>query len=306
MQQKNRSNHVANIFLQSERLREYGYKIKGCADTVSFTLSPEGEPRVSKIFFCREKYCPTCAKRRSLKAYASGMKLFGELHNDFSFLHLVLTVKNCSIEDLRETIQMMNRSSTELFKSKLCKGVFKGVLRCLEISVNFDKNEYHPHFHCLVAVNKSYFTSRKYIPAKELRKLWADLIGQTDSVIHIGKIKEPDKAVAEICKYCVKPFDITDTEKAVYYYERLYFSTKHLRYTQSYGVIRNALKKLRIDFEDMKLDFDGENFDLDGFESLDAFFHDIEYVFAYNTKTGRYRLFFEKELTVSGLSTDAE
>lgn len=306
MQQKHQSNAIAKIFAESERLKEYGLKIKGCTDTVSFTLTPEGTPKISKIFFCREKFCPTCAKRRSLKAYASGMKLFEELEKNFAFLHLVLTVKNCSIEQLRDTIKKMNKASSELFKSDLCKGVFKGVLRCLEVTVNFNKNDYHPHFHCLVAVNKSYFTSRNYVPVKDLRKAWADLIGQTDSVIYMGKIKEPEKAVAEICKYCIKPFDISDTERAALYYERLYFATKHLRYTQSFGVIRDVLRKLRIDFEEAKLDLDGEEFDLEGFESLENFFHDREYVFAFYANSGRYRLFLEKELTVSGLTTDAE
>lgn len=300
LQQKHFSNKIGSIFLKSARLEPYGYKILDCAQTVSFILSPDGEPEVNKIFFCREKFCPTCAKRKSLKAYANGMRLAEELKGSYSFIHLVLTIKNCSLSDLRDTIKKINVKSSELFRSELCKGVFKGVLRNLEVTINFDENTYHPHLHCLVAVNHSYFTSRDYISAKAIRYAWADLIGQADSVVHMKKITEPEKAIAEICKYCVKPFDISDTSFAAEHYERLYFATKHLRYVQSYGVIRDALRKLRIDFEELKETFDGEEFDLSGFDDLGEILGGKEYVFRYDRKTLRYRRFEHSELTFLG------
>ena len=254
-------------------------------------MSPDGEPVINKVFFCREKFCPTCAKRKSLKAYANGMKLSEALAEDYSFIHLVLTVKNCAADDLRDTIKMMNLKSSALFNSSMCKGVFLGVLRCLEVTVNTDSNEFHPHFHCLVAVRHSYFKSRYYISADKIRYAWADLIGQSDSVIHMSKVTQPDKAIAEICKYCVKPFDITDVKQAVSFYERLYFSTKHLRYVQSFGVIRETLRKLKIDFEEIKDTFDFEEVDLSGFDDITDIIGGGEMVYYYDHDTKRYRKF---------------
>lgn len=297
LKQKHFSNHIGKIFLQSDRLKKYGQNILNCSDTVSFLINGDGVPEVKNIFFCREKYCPTCAKRKSLKAYANGMRLAEHLQDSFSFIHLVLTIQNCSIDSLRDTIKKINVKSSELFRSELCKGVFKGILRNLEISVNFENNTYHPHLHCLVAVNHSYFTSRNYISAKALRFAWADLIGQTDSVVYMKKITEPEKAIAEICKYCVKPFDISDSFNAVAYYEQLYFATKHLRYVQSYGVIRDSLKKLKIDFEELKETFETEELDLNGFEDISDIFGGKEYVYRFNTKLQRYVRCSESELT---------
>lgn len=297
LQQKFLSNKVGNIFCSSERLRDYGRNILNCAGTVSFVLNGDAVPEIKNIFFCREKYCPTCAKRKSLKAYANGMRLAEYLQKDYSFIHLVLTVENCSLSDLRDTIKKLNTKSSELFRSDLCKGVFKGVLRNLEITINFDSGFFHPHLHCLVAVRHSYFTSRGYISVKALRYAWADLLGQTDSVVYMKRITEPEKAIAEICKYCVKPFDLVDSIRAVNYYEMLYFATKHLRYVQSYGVIREALRKLKIDFEQMKETFDGEEIELDGFEDLTEIIGGKEYVYRFDFDRRRYVRQEESELT---------
>jgi hypothetical protein len=228
------------------------------------------------------------------------MRLAEYLQKDFSFIHLVLTIENCSLSDLRDTIKKLNVKSSELFRSELCKGVFKGILRNLEITVNFDTGLVHPHLHCLVAVNHSYFTSRRYISAKALRFAWADLIGQGDAVVFMKKITEPEKAIAEICKYCVKPFDISNTYRAAEYYEKLYFATKHLRYVQSYGVIRETLKQLKIDFEELKDTFECEDIDLDGFEDLSEIIDEKEYVYRFDKTKGRYVRFTDAELTFLG------
>lgn len=296
LRQKKYSNHIAGIFAKSPRLKEYGQKMLSCADTVSFYLDGNGEAQIKNIFFCKEKYCPTCARRRSLKAYANGMRLAEALSSDYSFIHLVLTIQNCSLSHLRDTIKLLNVKSSELFRSDLCKGVFKGILRNLEVTINFDSNSYHPHLHCLVAVNHSYFTGRSYISAKKLRHAWADLIGQTDSVVYMKRITEPEKAIAEICKYCVKPFDISDSSRAAEYYEGLYFATKHLRYVQSYGVIRDKLRELKIDFEQMKDDFDGEEINLDDFDTLSEIISGKEFVYRYDGR--QYVRFAEVELTI--------
>lgn len=300
LKQKYFSNQVGKIFLKSEKLHDYGLNILGCSDTVSFVVDGDGVPNIKNIFFCKEKYCPTCAKRKSLRAFANGMRLAEYLGKDYSFIHLVLTIQNCTIDELRNTIKKLNTKSSELFRSSLCKGIFKGILRNLEITVNFDTGLFHPHLHCLVAVNHSYFTSRNYISTKALRHAWADLIGQTDSVVYMKKITEPEKAIAEICKYCVKPFDISESFRAAEYYEKLYFSTKHLRYVQSFGVIREALKKLKIDFEELKENFEDEEIDLDGFDDITEIFGGKEYVFRYDTKAGRYVRFSEVELSFLG------
>src|SRR5699024_12750864 len=56
------------------------------------------------------------------------------------------------------------------------KKAVKGWYRCLEITHNVNRQSkdfdtYHPHFHCLLCVNPSYFTSRDYIRDRKSTRL---------------------------------------------------------------------------------------------------------------------------------------
>lgn len=285
--EKKRSEELAKLFRQSPLLRDSGIAIGDCSSTVSFTADGDGVPRLFKVFRCRQKYCPTCQRRKSLRAYAEGMRLAAALQDRFAFLHVVLTVRNCDGAELRHTVQKMNRASSALFRGQLCKTAFKGVLRCLEVSVNRDTETFHPHFHCLVAVNKSYFTSRTYVRQDQLAAAWAELIGQPEAVVYVSRVRDPGAAIAEVCKYCTKPFELQG-KLALQFYEVLYQQTKHLRHIQAFGVVREALRALKIDFEEGKDAWEGEDLDLSGFEDLDAIFGGGEHIYRWNEERGKY------------------
>ena len=288
--QKIKSEKLAFLFKKSDVLSVSGIKIEHCCDTVSFRFSCDGEPEINNVFFCREKYCPTCQRRKSLKAYAEGMRLAARLADSFAFLHLVLTVRNCDGAELRHTIQHMNTACSKLLRGGLCKSPFKGVLRCLEITVNTVNNTFHPHFHCLVAVKKSYFTSRYYVRHADLSAAWAYLVGQPSAMIHISRVTDPRSAIAEVCKYCTKPFDLDCGSGALAFYETLYKQTKGLRHIQSYGVIREALRELKIDFERLKVDFTGDDLDFSDFEDIGDIFGGGDIVYRWNAERGKYIL----------------
>ena len=255
-----------------------------CCDHVTLFVNNNGVPELSQIFFCKQKYCPTCSRRKSLKAYAVGMKLFEELQKTYAFLHVVLTVRNCGSEHIRDTIRLLFKESSAMFRSKMCKG-FKGVLRCLEISYNDERGDFHPHLHCLVAVRKSYFTSRDYVAIENLRSEWADRMKQTTASVYMSRIREPEKAIAEICKYCVKPLQLDGIPTHIY--DILYMQTKHVRHMQSYGVIREALAKLKLDFEDTS-DVEVE-YSLDEFDIGDFFEPGRRVAFSFDRQSKKYR-----------------
>jgi plasmid rolling circle replication initiator protein Rep len=283
--QKFQSDKLGKLFEKSNILRDSGINMHKCCDFITLSADLNGEVKPIQISFCRQKYCPTCSKRKSLRAYAIGMRLFEELENDFAFIHMVLTVKNCTADDLRNTIKKLHTSSSKLLRGEICS-VFKGCLRCLEISYNEERNDFHPHLHCLVAVNKSYFKSRYYVSQQVLSNEWANIVGQTYASVYISRIKEPEKAVAEICKYCLKPFSVEDPNKAVLLYEILYSKTKHTRHTQTYGVIRDTLRKLRLDFE--KDDELSIEFDLDEFDDLSEVVEGRTCAYAFDRKSKKY------------------
>ncbi|RMH95205.1 replication protein, partial [Stutzerimonas nitrititolerans] len=61
---------------------------------------------------------------------------------------------------------------------KRVNSIAKGYVRKLEITYNKERDDYHPHFHVLIAVNKSYFTDKRYyISQKEWLELWRDVTG---------------------------------------------------------------------------------------------------------------------------------
>jgi plasmid rolling circle replication initiator protein Rep len=90
-----------------------------------------------------------------------------------------------------------------------------------DINPNFDK--YHPHFHCVLAVNPSYFTDKTYISQKRWIELWKRAMKlDYDPNVDIRRCtSKPDgtameqiatelSAIAEVCKYAVKPGDIVN------------------------------------------------------------------------------------------------
>ena len=65
-----------------------------------------------------------------------------------------------------------------MFKRKKVISATKGYVRKLEITYNKERDDYNPHFHVLIAVNKSYFTDKRYyISQKEWLNLWRDVTG---------------------------------------------------------------------------------------------------------------------------------
>lgn len=257
----------------SERtiFEDRGEKIRDCGTYI--LRNTDGD--VISANFCRQRLCPLCQKRRSMKTYADFDKIMSDL-SDFNFLHLVLTVPNCSAEELQTVCDRMQISSSRLFRYGDIKRAFKGIARCLEITHNTKNGTYHPHFHCMVAVNKSYATSRDYVKQKNIKALWtsfyscsafADVDNVTDDVIALHSslyrdrgfqvyISKADKgALPEIAKYCVKPLSI-DLEGAELcrVIEEMFPTLHGRRLIQTYGVIRESAHKLKITFDDESAD----------------------------------------------------
>lgn len=235
-------------------------KMKSCGDYIA--LDEEG--KIAQASFCRLRFCPMCQRRRSLRMFSDVIQIFELLKpKNYQYLHLILTVPNVSGENLSKTIDKILLSSSRLwckrtdkhiksllFDEKLLKNrekvarAFKGVLRCLEVSYNENTNSFHPHLHCLVAVNKSYFSGRSYIKTEEISSIWASLNKVPFAICHIRKVDNSGAAVAEIAKYCVKPFEATETARAAEALQTIFSNLHNRRLVQTYGVIKQAARKL--------------------------------------------------------------
>lgn len=247
---KLKSIHLGYLLQDSRYLSDYALSVQACGNFLRFGVSSEDDITLDGANFCRKRLCPMCQWRRSRRLYADLIQLWERLRSDgFEFLHMVLTVRNCSGDDLNNTIDLLFRNSSRMLKDK-CFVAFKGALRFLEVTYNAKRGDYHPHLHFLCVVRKSYFTSRYYVNRRLLADKWTEYMRlDYDSIqsLFIGKADEG--SVSEVAKYCVKPFDFSGLRRSEerHVYETLHFALHSRRMIQSYGVMRQYLHDIGAD-----------------------------------------------------------
>lgn len=79
----------------------------------------------------------------------------------------MLTAPNVPGNQLQQEIKTYNKAFKELVERKEVKGVVKDYERKLEVTYNQERDDYHPHFHVLIAVNRSYFTDKDYYISRD-------------------------------------------------------------------------------------------------------------------------------------------
>lgn len=261
---KKKNDVIVDLLKDDFLLSEKAEKISVCGDFLGFSPSSDtGEFKLVSANFCRERLCPTCQKRKSLKMYANVLQVVNYIKTNVRnvrYLHLVLTVPNCDGGVvLNSTISKLFKSFGKFYKYKDIQRAFKGCLRCLEITYNSDTGMFHPHLHCLIAVNGSYFNSRYYLKYDRLQELWTKANNSDVPLqISVGSIKgDIAKGVAEVCKYCVKPLEYgeLDDTTAQYVLRTIGLVLKGQRCIQKYGIIKEAFKALDIDDDDDEQDF---------------------------------------------------
>lgn len=195
---------------------------------------------------CKNRFCPVCAWRKARKnaLKISILMQYLRAEENKEFVFLTLTAPNVKAEDLDEEIKHYNRSFKRLVERKEVKNVVKGYVRKLEVTYNKERDDYHPHFHVILAVNKSYFTDTKaYITRDRWLELWQqstknNLITQVD----VRKVKATDnkKEVSEIAKYSAKDSDYLEDEKV---FDTFYKSLSGKRLIVYSGLFKDASKK---------------------------------------------------------------
>ena len=212
----------------------------------------EKRNKVSSANFCRQRLCPMCQRRKSLKTYSDICRLV-ESMPDKTWVHMVLTVKNVLSGQLQSTISLLYKSSSHLLsKNSSMKKAYHGALRCLEITYNADTGLFHPHLHILLTGDKSLnHNTRKRISKKQLRGFWKDELGiDYEPQVHLDYTVN-EGVVAEIAKYCCKPLelDLPPAQRA-WVLESLHEALHGRRTMQSYGDIRQRLHELKINLDD--------------------------------------------------------
>lgn len=277
-------------------LKNKASRVRGCSNQLVFKINKDTKKRkLHSMISCQVRLCPMCNWRRSLKIYGQVSKVMNKAleYKDYRFVFLTLTCKNVKGEDLSSTIDNLFKAYNLLTKRKAFKSLSNGWFRALEITHNTDKfitkdmwygnkerrikpmssyykrqglkigdknpnyNLYHPHFHVVLMVNKSYFKDSKiYLKQEQWTSLWKSCLKvDYTPIVDIRAFKtsnklETAKSVAESAKYTVKDNDYIIpnnedlTDQAV---STLDYALSNRRLIAFGGELRNIHKALNLD-----------------------------------------------------------
>ena len=207
---------IVSSYYQSD-FEDYSLRIDRCAQMLLFgsRLDDRGQRsiRLKSAFFCRVRNCPVCQWRRSLMWKArlgTALPLIERDHPKVRWLHLTLTVRNCEITDLRDTLKLMNAGWKRLTLLKKFPAI--GYFKSLEVTRGKDGSA-HPHFHILIMVMPNYFGGN-YIKQDKWVEMWRKALRiDYDPGAHIKSIKLDTNSdtldiLVEVAKYTVKGDDL--------------------------------------------------------------------------------------------------
>lgn len=196
--------------------------------------------KLHKGNFCGNRFCPMCSWRLACKDSLEISILMEHLRKEENkeFIFLTLTTPNVKGHDLNDSIKQYNKSFKKLMERREVKNITKGYIRKLEVTYQKEKcitkelwkvkkayykkrglqigdlepnfDTYNPHFHVVIAVNKSYFTDKDYyINRERWLELWKSAT-KDDSItqVDVRKAKINDyKEIYELAKYSAKDTD---------------------------------------------------------------------------------------------------
>lgn len=242
----------------SERTFEY---MRECSTFIELIATQDKKHKKTvRSNSCKNRFCPICSWKKSQK---DGMKIAVIMQAikeelDYEFLLLTLTTPNVPAEELDNEIREMSKAYNHLTKLKAFKQIAKGNMRKLEVTYNKKRDDYNPHFHVLIAVNRSYFNSRYYIKQSEWLEMWRETTGKTgidengkDELIALDirrvKTGENETAYLEMAKYSAKDSDFNTSQKV---FDTFYKSLKGKRIITYSGIFKDYAKK----YDDKKLE----------------------------------------------------
>ena len=280
------NNPIARDLMRDTDTRDIGLKIANCANTIKaqVLLQEELPPEVNlkAAHVCNARLCPFCEWRRSRvwrKRLYSGIEaLYAEQPKRIG-LFLTLTVRNCPLEHLGETLDHMNKSWKRFTKRSFFPSEY--YFRRTEITVGSLTGtgglNAHPHFHVLLFVKPSYF-SHGYVKQLEWQKQWMDAarldyvpvvdVRRAKSSSGSGSNTSSDarSAVVEAAKYSTKATALLELGDAIGEFHR------QLRHRRLFAVSKALQKYIKAgDVSDAEM-MDNDSKPLpQGAEAIDVF-----------------------------------
>ncbi|MCE5059119.1 protein rep, partial [Mammaliicoccus sciuri] len=246
--EKKQRNQVFQKFIKRHIGENQMDLVQDCNTFLSFVADKTLEKqKLYKANSCKNRFCPVCAWRKARKD-ALGLSLMMQYikqQEKKEFIFLTLTTPNVQNEQLEDEIKHYNKSFKKMVERKKVKSIIKGYVRKLEITYNKKRDDYNPHFHVLIAVNKSYFTDKRYyISQQEWLDLWRDVTGISEiTQVQVQKIRQNNnKELYEMAKYSGKDSDYLINQKV---FDAFYKSLKGKQVLVYSGLFKEARKLLK-------------------------------------------------------------
>lgn len=238
--------------------------IAECGTYIGIADTEEGAAIV-EANFCKERLCPACAWRRAIKIYGATSRILDYIDETegkaVKYLFLTLTVKNVPLERLGETIDLMSEAYNRLRNNRAWKKRVIGAMRTLEVTINPETHEAHPHYHLILAVPRSYATKGDtlYWRHEDWQAQWQQA-ARLDYApqVSVERVRGRKAGVAEVSKYMAKDTDyLIDSQHAQmgteeaealtdYLVQQLTEQLKGRRLISYTGLLRKAQQALRI------------------------------------------------------------
>ena len=232
---------------------------------------------------CNNRFCPICAWRKAAKYSLKHLIMLKKLTEDrkYAFIFVTLTSPNVTAERLEEEIRDYAAAFKRFSETKAFDNMNVGYIRKLELTYNKDRDDYHPHYHLLICVKKSYFKSRDYIKQDNWLTMW-QLAKRDNNItsVDVRKVKS-DNAYLEISKYVAKDFE-------------------YLAHQEIFDVFYNSIKGKQIItynkiFKDLAKQYD--NGELDYLKELDETKYVFKILYEYIFNKKQYKELWTKKLT---------
>lgn len=240
-EKKIKSLKVSDSFKRLKYIKKSN-RIKYCGSYLEFIKNIEtNEKKLYSANFCKERLCPMCQWRKSLKVFHQVSRIMDKVQKERKNLiplFLTLTLKNCTGSNLSSTLDNIFQSWYKLVKYRKIKRIVKGWFRTLEITYNKKNDTFHPHIHSIIMVDKNYFkkNNKDYMQTSDWVNIWRKALNiNYDPICDIRKIKNNKKkykAMSEVAKYTLKDTD--------FIFDDIYLTDKVI------GVLNCCLKGRRL------------------------------------------------------------
>jgi plasmid rolling circle replication initiator protein Rep len=200
--------------------RKRGYLMLDCGKFIETKYCPDcGKSFISSAMLCRDRLCPTCQWRLSIRRFAEMCNTLAliEDFDESTCAFWTVTVRNCRLSELKATISLMNQAWHRVLQRKTFKKHVSGWARSLEVTYNASRNDFHPHFHVIVMTDGA-LTEGEFYTA--LRREWKESLRisyEPVTEFHYFRADESRldndpfiKAILETYKYTMKSKDVLE------------------------------------------------------------------------------------------------